>query len=124
LGNAALHGKRIDPDTVRRDDCCVLGKWLHGPGGQRWGHKSAFTQQVPDHKTFHLEAGKLADKINRGQLDARDRCSARGIEGKVAAVAAVDRLVHHATILEMNVDSYRRRAALPASRQRSKPKQP
>lgn len=27
------------------------------------------------------------------------------------AVAAIDRLVHHATILEMNVDSYRRRAA-------------
>jgi DNA replication protein DnaC len=27
-------------------------------------------------------------------------------------LAAVDRLVHHATILEMNVDSYRRRAAL------------
>lgn len=26
-------------------------------------------------------------------------------------VAAIDRLVHHATILEMNVDSYRRRAA-------------
>ena len=37
----------------------------------------------------------------------------------VCPVAAVDRLVHHATILEMNVDSYRRRAALPASRQRS-----
>jgi len=27
-------------------------------------------------------------------------------------VAAIDRLVHHATILEMNVDSYRRRAAV------------
>lgn len=27
------------------------------------------------------------------------------------AVAAIDRLVHHATILEMNVDSYRRRTA-------------
>jgi hypothetical protein len=26
-------------------------------------------------------------------------------------VAAIDRLVHHATILELNVDSYRRRAA-------------
>jgi DNA replication protein DnaC len=38
---------------------------------------------------------------------------------KAMTVAAVDRLVHHATILEMNVDSYRRRAALPASRQRS-----
>jgi DNA replication protein DnaC len=27
-------------------------------------------------------------------------------------VAAIDRLVHHATILEMNVESYRRRTAL------------
>jgi DNA replication protein DnaC len=32
---------------------------------------------------------------------------------KAMTVAAVDRLVHHATILEMNVDRYRRRAALP-----------
>jgi DNA replication protein DnaC len=37
---------------------------------------------------------------------------------KAMTVAAVDRLVHHATILEMNADSYRRRAASPASRQR------
>jgi DNA replication protein DnaC len=27
-------------------------------------------------------------------------------------LAAIDRLVHHATILEMNVESYRRKAAL------------
>ena len=38
---------------------------------------------------------------------------------KAMTVAAVDRLVHHATILEMNVDSYRRRAALPARPQGS-----
>jgi DNA replication protein DnaC len=30
---------------------------------------------------------------------------------KAMTVAAIDRLVHHATILELNVDSYRRRAA-------------
>ena len=42
---------------------------------------------------------------------------------KAMTLAAVDRLVHHATILEMNVDSYRRRAALPARRQRSATKQ-
>jgi DNA replication protein DnaC len=41
---------------------------------------------------------------------------------KAMTVAAVDRLVHHATILEMNVESYRRRAARPASRPRSAPK--
>jgi hypothetical protein len=32
-------------------------------------------------------------------------------------VAAVDRLVHHATVLELNVESYRRRTALSRPRQ-------
>lgn len=41
---------------------------------------------------------------------------------ETTAVAAVDRLVHHATILEMNVESYRRRAAL--DRQKKEPGQP
>lgn len=31
---------------------------------------------------------------------------------KVMTIAAIDRLVHHATIFEMNVESYRRRSAL------------
>lgn len=41
---------------------------------------------------------------------------------KAMTVAAVDRLVHHATIFEMNVESYRRRAALPARRERNSAK--
>jgi len=36
-------------------------------------------------------------------------------------LAAVDRLVHHATILELNVDSYRRRTALEKKRGRGRP---
>jgi hypothetical protein len=36
-------------------------------------------------------------------------------------VAVVDRLVHHATIFEMNVESYRRRAALKRKRGRGRP---
>lgn len=36
-------------------------------------------------------------------------------------LAAVDRLVHHATIFEMNVESYRRRAAMEAKRSRGRP---
>jgi DNA replication protein DnaC len=43
---------------------------------------------------------------------------------KGMTVAAVDRLVHHATILGMRVDSYRCRAALPTHRQRSAPAAP
>jgi DNA replication protein DnaC len=36
-------------------------------------------------------------------------------------LAAVDRLVHHATVLEMNVESYRRREALDRKRGRGRP---
>ena len=36
-------------------------------------------------------------------------------------LAAIDRLVHHATILEMNVESYRRRAALERKRAPGRP---
>ena len=36
-------------------------------------------------------------------------------------LAAVDRLVHHATILEMNVESFRRRAALERKRAAGRP---
>src|SRR6266702_2824597 len=36
-------------------------------------------------------------------------------------LAAIDRLVHHATILEMNVESYRRKTALERKRGRGRP---
>ena len=36
-------------------------------------------------------------------------------------LAAIDRLVHHSTVLEMNVDSYRRREAIDKSRGAGRP---
>jgi DNA replication protein DnaC len=36
-------------------------------------------------------------------------------------LAAVDRLVHHSTIFELNVESYRRRSAVAAKRGRGRP---
>jgi DNA replication protein DnaC len=40
---------------------------------------------------------------------------------KVMTLAAIDRLVHHATIFEMNVESYRRRAAVERKRGPGRP---
>jgi hypothetical protein len=37
-------------------------------------------------------------------------------------LAAIDRLVHHATILEMNVDSYRRKTAVDKARGVGRPR--
>lgn len=39
---------------------------------------------------------------------------------KTMAVAAVDRLIHHATIMDLNVESYRRRAALSQANENKK----
>ena len=39
----------------------------------------------------------------------------------MTTMAAIDRLVHHATILEMNVESYRRNAALERKRGKGRP---
>jgi DNA replication protein DnaC len=36
-------------------------------------------------------------------------------------LAAIDRLVHHATIIEMNVESYRRRTAIERKRDPGRP---
>jgi hypothetical protein len=43
---------------------------------------------------------------------------------RAMTVAVVDRVVHHATIFEMNVESYRRRAALERKRSRGPPAGP
>jgi aerotaxis receptor len=66
LRNAALKNKKMDADNIRRDDCCALGKWVYGPGGKRWGTVPVFKELVKHHKTFHAEAGKVADAINQG----------------------------------------------------------
>jgi hypothetical protein len=41
--------------------------------------------------------------------------------GEAMTLAAIDRLVHHSTILEMNVESYRRRAAINRKRRPGRP---
>jgi len=46
-------------DVVSRDDQCPLGKWLHGPGGQRFGNLREFQEMKMEHARFHLCAGDV-----------------------------------------------------------------
>jgi aerotaxis receptor len=69
LRNAALKGGPVDAEQLRRDDCCELGHWLHGGGARRWGTAPGFTQLVETHRSFHLEAAKVADAVNQKQLE-------------------------------------------------------
>ncbi len=69
LRNAVLKGTRLNVAELRRDDCCTLGRWIHGRGGSRWGHAPTFRHLVDTHRTFHIEAAKVAEVANQGRAD-------------------------------------------------------
>ncbi|MFZ4550771.1 MAG: methyl-accepting chemotaxis protein [Aquabacterium sp.] len=54
----------LDAETLCRDDRCALGKWIHGPGGSRWGSKPEFVKLQTTHAQFHKTASDVARKIN------------------------------------------------------------
>ena len=67
LRAAATSGENLDADTIGRDDCCELGKWLQGTGSSKYGGKSSFVALIEAHEQFHHEAGKVARTVNHGQ---------------------------------------------------------
>ncbi len=73
LRNAIQRRLKVDVDTLRRDDCCKLGQWLHGPAKGRWGTVPAFSALVQQHRAFHQEAGKVGDLINQQHFEQAQR---------------------------------------------------
>ena len=60
----------MDAESISADNCCELGKWLHGEGRGRYGSVPQFTSLMEQHKEFHVEAGKVAQLINAKQFKA------------------------------------------------------
>lgn len=54
----------MDVATVSKDNCCELGKWLHGEARDKHSHLKAYAKCVSAHAVFHTEAGKIAAMIN------------------------------------------------------------
>ena len=62
---AAITGKQVmDAATISKDNCCDLGKWLHGEGKTKCGSLPSHADCVRKHAAFHVEAGKVASAIN------------------------------------------------------------
>jgi methyl-accepting chemotaxis protein len=78
LRKAIADRDRLDADTLCRDDHCALGKWIHGPGGVRWGTKPSFVDLQGRHAEFHESAGAVARKINGGQYADAERLIGSG----------------------------------------------
>jgi hypothetical protein len=70
LQTAAANREALDVETIQRDDCCDLGKWLASDGRRLYGSRPEFTNLVGKHTEFHSIAGVVAGFINDGALDA------------------------------------------------------
>lgn len=59
----------LEVKTVQRDDCCKLGKWLHGPGSELFAQFTEFADLKKNHANFHVQAGLVVQKINDRDYD-------------------------------------------------------
>ena len=73
LRHAITAHETLDAETVARDDCCALGKWVHGPDGKKFGHFPVFSELVRQHADFHQEAGQVARTINQQEYAKASR---------------------------------------------------
>jgi methyl-accepting chemotaxis protein len=78
LRKAIADHERMDSETICRDDQCPLGKWIHGPGGARFGSRKVFTELLAKHAEFHQTAGEVARTINAGHYADAERLIGSG----------------------------------------------
>ena len=85
---AAIASKsQLDAAAFGKDDCCEIGQWLYGEGGSLCGTKPQFTALLEKHKTFHLEAGKIAAQINAANYAQASRMTESGTPFAMASLA-------------------------------------
>ena len=75
---AIVKKEQMDAATISKDNCCEVGKWLHGEGKSRWAGKPEFQRALDRHKAFHAEAGKVAQLINAQKYTEADAAIGNG----------------------------------------------
>ena len=60
-------------DVICRDDRCDLGKWIHGPGGEKLRHYAAFGELKATHRLFHMQASSVIMQAKSGSRDAAEK---------------------------------------------------
>jgi len=111
LRNSVVRKLKVDVERLRRDDCCDLGRWLHGAGGRRWSAVPGFTRLVDVHRHFHLEAAKVGEAINQAQYQRADQMLQNGTPFVEAGKSVVQALRALRQQIEAGAGA---RAALPA----------
>ncbi len=60
----------LDPAAIAVDDQCVLGKWIYGAGGKKFGSDASFVELRDTHAHFHRCAANIVSQADAGQRDA------------------------------------------------------
>ena len=58
--------KKIDVQTLMKDNVCALGQWLHGDG-RKYAADPKFKQLKETHAAFHQCAAAVGAMVDRGQ---------------------------------------------------------
>jgi hypothetical protein len=62
-------GEDLRVEVISRDDKCLLGQWIHGPGGDSYGAIQSFDDMKAMHAHFHSCAGQVLATAQRGKKD-------------------------------------------------------
>lgn len=64
LRSAIARQETLDAESIAKDNCCELGKWLHSDAKAKYASTESYSPCVAAHAAFHIEAGKVAVMIN------------------------------------------------------------
>lgn len=77
----------MDAETISKDNCCELGKWLHGEAKSKFSKLPTYSDCVAKHATFHIEAGKVAKTINAKNFSGAEALLGSGTQYTEASSA-------------------------------------
>lgn len=60
--------EKLDPAQVEKDNQCVLGKWIHGAGGEQYHGSPMVTELTETHAAFHRCVAEIVRKADRGEI--------------------------------------------------------
>ncbi len=77
----------MDAQTIAKDNCCDLGKWLHEDGLLQFGKLASHRDCVVKHAQFHTKAGKVATAINAKKYEEAEHMLGAGTAYASASTA-------------------------------------
>lgn len=84
----------VHPDTIRVDDQCAFGKWLHGPTITAADKASRHYQVCHDlHAAFHEAAARVAELALAGRKQEAERSLGLGGEYAVASATLTKAMI-------------------------------